>query len=73
MFNRPPRKCPGCGAKGTMVKASQQRTKFSASKAVVGTCIAGPLGLVVGGCIGNKKITYRCTECGFEKEPDTLL
>lgn len=73
MLKKTPYKCPSCGAKGTMVKARQQRTRFSISKAIVGACIAGPLGLAIGSCIGNIKTTYRCTECGFEKEPDTLL
>lgn len=67
------RRCPACGAKDTMVKASQQRTKFSVSKAIVGACIAGPVGLAIGGCIGNRKISYKCTECGFVQEPDTLI
>lgn len=73
MLNKAPRKCPSCGAKGTMVKSKQQRTKISVSKAVVGTCVAGPLGMLVGGLMGNKKFTYKCTECGFEKEPDTIV
>lgn len=73
MFNQPPRKCLNCGAKCTMVKASQQRTKFSLSKAIAGAFVAGPLGTLIGGLIGNKKITYKCTECGFEQEPDVLI
>lgn len=73
MSKKHPNKCPGCGAKGAMVKASQQRTRFNVSKTVVGACIAGPLGLAIGACIGNTKTTYRCMDCGFEKEPDTLL
>lgn len=67
------RKCPACGAKDSLVRSSQHRTKFSVSKAIVGACIAGSVGLAIGGCIGNRKITYRCTECGFIKEPDTLI
>lgn len=73
MFKKCPHKCPNCGTVGTMMILKQQRTKFSVGKAIIGTCIAGPLGLVVGGCIGNKKLTYRCSACGFEKDPDTLI
>lgn len=73
MYNKSPRKCPGCGAKDTMVKVRQQRTKFSPSKALAGSLIAGPLGTLVGGLLGNKRITYRCTECGFIQEPDKLV
>lgn len=39
MTNKAPGKCPSCGAKGTMVKARQQRTKFSPSKALAGSLI----------------------------------
>ena len=73
MLQKTPRKCPGCGAKGTMVMIRQKRTKFSPSKAVAGAFIAGPLGTLVGGLIGNKENTYKCTECGFVQEPDKLL
>ena len=73
MANKAPSKCPSCGAKGTMVKAKLQRTKFSPSKALAGSLIAGPLGTLVGGLLGNKRITYRCTECGFIQEPDKLV
>ena len=73
MMSRSFYKCPNCGARGTMEKASQQKTKFSMSKAFIGTFLAGPLGMLVGGAMGNKKITYRCEECGFEIEPDTMV
>lgn len=66
-------RCPNCGAKGTMQRASCQRTKFSVKKAVVGSLIAGPLGTVTGGFIGDKKYSYRCNECGFIQKADTLV
>lgn len=66
-------KCPNCGARGSMEKASYQRTKFSIKKATIGSVVAGPLGMLVGGSLGNKKYTYRCNECGFVIEPETLV
>lgn len=56
-----------------MEKVRCQRTKFSVKKAVVGSVIAGPAGMLVGGVMGNKKYTYKCSECGFVQEPDSLV
>lgn len=66
-------KCPNCGEKGTMKKARCQRTKFSVKKAAVGSLFGGPIGMLIGGALGNKKYTYRCSNCGFEQEPDSLV
>jgi len=43
---------------------------ISAGKAVAGGLIAGPIGAVVGGAMGKKKITYACGKCGFSHEYD---
>ena len=66
-------RCPNCGERGTMERASCQKTKFSIGKAVVGSFVAGPLGMFVGGMMGTRRYSYRCSQCGFEKLPDELL
>ena len=66
-------KCPNCGQRGSLEKIRCQRTKFSIQKAVVGSLVGGPIGMLIGGALGNKKYTYRCSECGFEQEPDSIL
>ena len=66
-------KCPNCGERGTMEKSSYQRTKFSVKKATIGSLIGGPIGMLFGGCLGNKKYTYKCSKCGFEIQPEKLV
>lgn len=52
-------RCPRC--KSTSLSAHKKG--FGIGKAVVGTAIAGPLGLVAGN-LGSKKIRVTCMKCG---------
>lgn len=52
-------KCPRCGS----TSLSGHKKGFGIGKAVVGTFVAGPIGLVAGN-IGAKKVRVTCLNCG---------
>ena len=55
--------CPKC--KMGMLSAVGERTGgFSGKKAAVGAVLAGPIGLAAG-ALGKKKVTYKCSSCGY--------
>ena len=58
--------CPVCKF-GTMMKVGERTGGFSVGKAAIGAVIAGPIGLI-GGALGKKKVTYKCSKCGYTKE-----
>lgn len=59
-------KCPNCTV--FFMRPIGERTGgFSGGKAVVGAVLLGPLGLL-GGTLGKKKVTYKCTGCGYTIE-----
>lgn len=60
--------CPHCGSKN--ITLSQKG--FSPGKALVGTIIAGPIGLL-SGFIGRKKPEFLCLSCGKKWHPDSEL
>lgn len=53
--------CPKCYS----MSLSSHKKGFGIGKAVVGTAIAGPLGLVAGN-IGAKKVRVTCLKCGHQ-------
>lgn len=55
-----PLRCPKCGS--TQITAYKKG--FSVGKAVVGDLVAGPLGGLLAGGIGSKKIMVVCLKCG---------
>ena len=61
-----PLSCPVCGSFGSLKNVGEERTRFSAGKAVAGAVLFGPIGLA-GGAFGNKKYRYVCSKCGFSK------
>lgn len=60
-------KCPRCQSEKTIILGERQKKKFGWGKAVVGTLVLGPLG-VVAGAIGNKPksegVSWACQDCG---------
>ena len=58
--------CPKCRI-GYLQQISERIGGFSGGKAVLGAIIAGPIG-VAAGALGKKKVTYRCTRCGYTVE-----
>ena len=69
-MSKAPRLCPKCHSMFQWKKIDRTHKGFSAGKAVVGTIIAGPVGTIIGGGMGKKKVTYCCMKCGFEHEYD---
>lgn len=58
--------CPKCMC-GMLRPVGERTGGFSGKKAVLGAVIAGPIG-VAAGALGKKKITYRCSNCGYTIE-----
>ena len=58
--------CPKC-ATGYLEAVGERTGGFSGGKAVLGAVVAGPIGLAAG-ALGKKKITYRCSRCGYTVE-----
>ena len=58
--------CPKC-AMGYLEAVGERTGGFSGGKAVLGAVVAGPIGLAAG-ALGKKKITYRCSRCGYTVE-----
>ena len=54
-------RCAKCGS--TSISANQKG--FGVGKAVVGTAVAGPLGLIAGN-LGAKKVRITCLKCGHQ-------
>lgn len=54
-------KCSRCGS--TSISANQKG--FGIGKAVVGTAVAGPIGLIAGN-LGAKKVRITCLKCGHQ-------
>jgi hypothetical protein len=49
---------------GFLNAVSERTGGFSGKKAVLGAVIAGPVG-VAAGALGKKKVTYKCSSCGY--------
>lgn len=60
---RAPKKCPVCGSK-EFIKVDKDKKGFSMGKAVTGSILLGPVGLLAGG-LGKKQVTMFCKECNF--------
>lgn len=60
-----PASCPSCGSIHEWKKVATDTKGVSAGKAAVGAVIAGTAGGIVGGALGKKVDTYRCSKCGF--------
>lgn len=56
--------CPKCGS----TSLSANKKGFGVGKAVVGSAIAGPIGLVAGNK-GAKKVRITCLNCGHQWKP----
>ncbi len=56
--------CPKCGSQNF----TTGRKKFGAGKAVVGTLVLGPIGLV-GGLINRGKLELKCQSCNHKWKP----
>lgn len=54
-------KCPKCGS----TSISADKKGFGVGKAVVGSAIAGPIGLAAGN-LGAKKVRVTCLKCGHQ-------
>lgn len=63
--------CPDCES-GKMKQENKEREGFSVVKAGLGAFFAGPIGLAAG-LLGHKKITYKCDNCGYTLERNTLI
>ena len=58
--------CPRCGI-GYLQAVGERTGGFSGGKAALGAILAGPIGLAAG-ALGKKKVTYRCSRCGYTVE-----
>lgn len=58
--------CPNCHL-GYLSAVGERKGGFSAGKAAFGAIMLGPVGLAAG-ALGKKKITYRCSRCGYTVE-----
>lgn len=63
---RKPSECPKCKAVAYH-PVMQQKKGFSVGKAVTGSVLLGPVGLL-GGALGKKKTMYQCQNCGYMQE-----
>lgn len=59
-------KCPKCPF-GFLRAVGERTGGFSGKKAIFGAVVAGPIG-VAAGALGKKKVTYRCSICGYTIE-----
>jgi len=59
------RLCPKCS--GRLTSVGDRTGGFSGKKAVLGSVIAGPVG-VVAGLLGKKLVTMQCVKCGYTTE-----
>ena len=55
--------CPKCKM-GMMRAIGEYTGGFSGKKASIGAVLAGPIGLAAG-VLGKKKVTYKCSNCGY--------
>ena len=55
--------CPKCGV-GYLTSVSERKGGFSGGKAAAGAVLAGPIGIAAG-ALGKRKVTYRCSKCGY--------
>lgn len=56
-------RCPKCGS-SSISPVSERQGGVSAKKALIGTVIAGPVGLAAG-ALGKKKVLYQCSSCSY--------